>query len=132
MPFNPFFSSHHFTVVCATLCLCHVVCITLSFAWFYCRSYHFTHHSCCISQSLNTSLRMFFQVICCTSVKSSASSTSGNSTQPETCESGCCSIDITNDNGNSGDGVGIAQSSAVKHAFGIRELMVCGASSDGG
>ncbi len=130
MPLNPFFSSHRFTVVCAAPCLCHVVCVTLSFAQFYCRSYHFTHRSCRISQSLNTSLRMFFQVICCTSVKSSASSTSGNSTQPETCKSGCHSIDITNDNGNGGDGVGIAQSSAVKRAFGIRGLSVCGASSD--
>ncbi len=130
MPFNPFFSLHRFTIVCATLCLCHVVCITLSFAQFYCCSYHFTHHLRCISQSLNTSLRMFFQVICCTSIKSSASSTSGDSTQPETRESGCHSIDITNDNSNGGDGVGITQSSAVKCAFGIRGLLVCGASSD--
>ncbi len=80
MPLNPFFSLCRFTVVCATPCLCHVVCITLLFTWFYCCSYHFTHCSCCISQSLNTSLRMFFQVICCMSVKSSASGTSGNST----------------------------------------------------
>src|SRR5229473_3783806 len=130
MPLNPFFLSCCFTVVCAAPYLCHVVCITLLFAQFYCRSYHFTHHSCRISQSLNTSLRMFFQVICCASVKSSTSSTSGDSTQPETHKSGCCLIDITNDNGNGGDGVGIAQSLAVKHAFGIRGLSVCGASSD--
>ena len=130
MPLNPFFSSHCFTIVCAALCLCHVICVTLSFARFYCHSYHFTHHSCHISQSLNTSLRMFFQVICCTSIKSSASSTSGNSTQPETHKSGHYSIDITNDNGNGGDGVRIAQSSAVKHVFGIRGLSVYGASSD--
>src|SRR5258707_14669220 len=130
MPFNPFFSSCHFTVVCATPCLCHIVCVTLSFTQFYCHSYHFTHHSRHISQSLNTSLRMFFQVICCTSVKSSASSTSGDSTQPETHESGCRSIDITNNNSNGGDGVGIAQSLVVKHAFGIRGLLVCGASLD--
>src|SRR5258708_4434545 len=130
MPFNPFFSSRHFTIVCAAPCLCHVICVTLSFARFYCHSYHFTHRLHRISQSLNTSLRMFFQVICCVSIKSSTSSTSGDSTQPETRESGRCSIDITNDNGNSGDGVGIAQSSAVKHAFGIRGLLVCGASSD--
>ena len=130
MPLNPFFSSHCFTVVCATPCLCHIVCVTLSFTQFYCHSYHFTHCSHRISQSLNTSLRMFFQVICCMSVKSSASSTSGNSTQPETHESGCHSINITNDNGNSSDGVGITQSLAVKCVFGIRGLLVCGASSD--
>ncbi len=130
MPLNPFFSLCRFTVVCATPCLCHVVCITLLFTWFYCCSYHFTHCSCCISQSLNTSLRMFFQVICCMSVKLSASGTSGNSTQPETCKSGCCSIDITNDNGNGGDGVRITQSLAVKCAFGIRGLSVCGVSSN--
>ena len=130
MPLNPFFSSHCFTIVCATPCLCHIVCITLLFTWFYCRSYHFTHHLCHISQSLNTSLRMFFQVICCTSIKSSASSTSGNSTQPETHKSGHPSIDITNNNGNSSDGVRIAQSLAVKCVFGIRGLLVCGASSD--
>ncbi len=130
MPLNPFFLLHHFTIVCATPCLSHVICVTLLFAQFYCHSYHFTHHSCRISQSLNTSLRMFFQVICCMSVKSSASSTSSDSTQPKTCESGHRSINITNDNSNGGDGVGIAQSSAVKHAFGIRGLSVCGASSD--
>src|SRR5216684_5105927 len=130
MPLNPFFSSCHFTIVCATPCLCHVICVILSFTQFYCRSYHFTHCLHCISQSLNTSLRMFFQVICCASVKSSTSSTSGDSTQPETHKSGCCLIDITNVNGNGGDGVGIAQSLAVKHAFGIRGLLVCGASSD--
>src|SRR5260370_12479740 len=124
MPLNPFFSSHHFTVVCVAPCLCHVVCITLSFTWFYCHSYHFTHRSCCISQSLNTSLRMFFQVICCASVKSSTSSTSGNSTQPETHESGCHLIDITNNNGNGGDGVGITQSSALNHPFAITGLSV--------
>ncbi len=32
MPLNPFFLSHRFTVVCAAPCLCHIVCITLSFA----------------------------------------------------------------------------------------------------
>ncbi len=130
MPLNPFFSSRRFTIVCATPCLCHIVCVTLSFAWFYCHSYHFTHRSCCISQSLNTSLRMFFQVICCTSIKSSTSSTSSDSTQPETHKSGCHLIDITNNNGNGGDGVRITQSLAVKCAFGIRGLSVCGASSD--
>ncbi len=130
MPFNPFFSLHRFTIVCATLCLCHIICVTLLFAWFYCHSYHFTHRLCCISQSLNTSLRMFFQVICCTSIKSSTSSTSSDSTQPETHKSGCHLIDITNNNGNGGDGVRITQSLAVKCAFGIRGLSVCGASSD--
>src|SRR5258708_39913634 len=130
MPLNPFFSSCHFTVVCAALCLCHVICVTLSFTQFYYHSYHFTHCLHHISQSLNTSLRMFFQVICCTSVKSSTSSTSSDSTQPETHESGCHSINITNDNGNSSDGVGIAQSLAVKCGFGIRELSACGTSSD--
>jgi len=130
MPLNPFFSLCCFTVVRATPCLCHIICVTLLFAWFYCHSYHFTHCSCHISQSLNTSLRMFFQVICCVSIKSSTSSTSSDSTQPETHESGCHSINITNDNGNSSDGVGIAQSLAVKCVFGIRELSVCGTSSD--
>ncbi len=132
MPLNPFFSLCRFTIVCATPCLCHIICITLLFTWFYCRSYHFTYRSHCISQSLNTSLRMFFQVICCMFFKSSTSSTSGDSTQPETHESGHHSINITNDNGNGSDRVGIAQSSAVKHAFGIRGLSVCGASSDWG
>ena len=130
MPLNPFFLSRRFTVVCAAPCLCHIICVTLSFTWFYCRSYHFTHHLRRISQSLNTSLRIFFQVICCASVKSSTSSTSSDSTQPKTHKSGRCSINITNDNGNGGDGVRIAQSLAVKHAFGIRGLLVCGASLD--
>jgi len=64
------------------------------------------------------------------SIKSSASFASSDSTQPETHESGHHSIDITNDNGNGGDGVRITQFSVVKHVFGIRGLLVYGASSD--
>src|SRR5258708_38033975 len=52
MPFNPFFSPRHFSIVCAAPCFCHFISFTLSFAPFYCHSYHLPHRFHLIPKSL--------------------------------------------------------------------------------